>query len=115
MRIADEERKINPYKEYCVVKNQSQEKKIDEAGVYSAVQYKKGDWIVKISWYEFSPYKTNRVEDRFYKNGESQWIPCGSIVRSIKPSEVAIRWSGQNYRMSKEVDNHIVNHGDLLF
>ena len=78
------------------------------------MQFEKGDWIVSACWYVFCPSKTNRQCDRFYKKGLSQWIPCNSIVRSIKPREVIMRWSGNHYRMSKDIDEKIMEFGDLL-
>ena len=113
-RIAEEERAMNPNEEYFVAKIEGRAKKTDKAGFYSAVEFKKGDWIVKIRWYEFCPSMTNRRGDRFYKRGDSQWIGCASIVRTIKSNDVVMRWSGQHYRLSKEVSKHIEDYGDLL-
>ena len=91
VRIADEEREMNPDEEYFVCKIEEKAIKLSEAGVYSAVNFKKGDWIVKICWYVFCPSKQNRTGDRFYKKGYSQFIACGSIVRAIKPKDVFLR------------------------
>ena len=57
---------------------------------------------------------TNRRGDRFYKKGDFQWIGCASIVRTIKSKDVIMRWSGQHYRLSKEVNKQIEDYGDLL-
>ena len=113
-RIAEEERAINPDEEYFVAKVEVRAKKIDKAGFYSAVEFKKGDWIVKIRWYELCPLKTNMRGDRFYRRGDSQWIGCASIVRTIEPKDVVMTWSGQHYRLSKEAGKHIEDYGDLL-
>ena len=78
------------------------------------MEFKKGDWIVKIRWYELCPLKTNMRGDRFYRRGDSQWIGCASIVRTIKPKDVVMTWSGQHYRLSKEAGKHIEDYGDLL-
>ena len=80
--------------------------------MYSAVPYKKGDWIVSVCWYEFVSSKQNRVKDRFYKKGFSQWIPCGSIIRTLTQS-IVLRWSGQHFRLSNALHEHIEQHGDL--
>ena len=48
LRIAEEEREMNPDEEYFVAKMEERAKKIDEDEIYSAVEFKKGDWIVKI-------------------------------------------------------------------
>ena len=48
VRIAEEEREMNPVKEYFVAKIEEKSKKIDKDELYSAVEFKKGDWIVKI-------------------------------------------------------------------
>ena len=105
---------MNPDEEYFVAKIEEKAKKIEETGFYSAVNFKKGDWIVKIRWYELCPLKTNMRGDRFYRRGDSQWIGCASIVRTIKPKDVVMTWSGQHYRLSKEAGKHIEDYGDLL-
>ena len=48
LQIAEEEREMNPDEEYFVAKMEERAKKIDEDEIYSAVEFKKGDWIVKI-------------------------------------------------------------------
>ena len=113
-RIAEEERVMNPDEEYFVAKIEGRAKKTDKAGFYSAVEFKKGDWIVKIRWYKFCPSMTNRRGDRIYKRGDSQWTGCASIVGTIKSNDVVMRWSGQYYQLIKEVSKHIEDYGDLL-
>ena len=114
VRIADEEREINPDEEYFVCKIEEKAIILSEAGMYSAVKFKKGDWIVKICWYVFCPSKQNRTGDRFYKMGYAQFIACGSIVRAIKPKDVVLRWSGGYYRPGKQTSRKIEDFGDLL-
>ena len=114
VRIAEEEREMNPDEEYFVAKIEERAKKIDKDEIYSAVEFKKGDWIVKIRWYIFCPSMTNRRGDRFYKKGDLQWIGCASIVRSVKSKDVIMRWSGQHYQLSKEVNTQVEDYGDLL-
>ena len=66
-------------------------KRMEDLLFYSAVEFKKGDWIVKIRWYMSCPSMTNRHGDRFYKKGDLQWIGCASIVRSVKSKDVIMR------------------------
>jgi hypothetical protein len=112
VRVSAEERALNPNEEYFVAKIEEKAKQLEEGGVHSAVQYQKNDWIVSVRWYAFVPTKTNRVEDRFYTRGFSQWIPCGSIIRTLT-QPVTLRWSGQHYRLSKTLNDHIEQYGDL--
>ena len=105
---------MNPDEEYFVAKIEERAKKIDKDAIYSAVEFKKGDWIVKIRWYVFCPSMTNRRGNRFYKKGDLQWIGCASIVRSVKSKDVIMRWSGRHYRLNKEVNTQIEDYGDLL-
>ena len=51
VRIAKEERESNPDEEYFVAKIEGKTKQIKQRGVYSAVQFEKGDWIVSACWY----------------------------------------------------------------
>ena len=69
-------------------KNKEKAIKLEESGTYSAIPFKKNDWIVSVQWYEFVSTMNNRRGDRFYKKGFAQWIPCGSIVHSLKESVV---------------------------
>ena len=85
---------MNPDEEYFVAKIEERVKNIDKDEIYSAVEFNKGDWIVKIRWYVFCPSMTNRRGDRFYKKGDLQWIGCASIVRAVKSKDVILRWSG---------------------
>ena len=114
VRIADEEREINPDEEYFIARIEEKAKKLKEGGFYSAEKYKKGDWIVKIRWYVFCPSKTNRRGDRFYKKGYSQWIDCGSIVKEVASKHVKMRWSGRHYQLSKEDGKYIEDYGNLF-
>ena len=113
-QIAEEERAMNPDEEYFVAKIEGRAKKIDKAGFYSAVEFKKGDWIVKIRWYVIYFSMANRRGDRFYKRGNLQYIGCAFIVRTIKSKDMVMRWSGQHYRLSKEASKHVEDYGDLL-
>ena len=76
--------------DYFVAKIERKAKTLDEAGMYSAQPYQKNDWIVHIRWYIFSPKKTNNGGDRFHSRGTAQWIPCNSIIRSLK-EQVTLR------------------------
>ena len=78
------------------------------------MEFKKGDWIVKIRWYGLCPSETNMRGDRFYKKGNLQWIGCAPIVRTIEQKDMVITWSGQHYQLSKETGTHIEDYGDLL-
>ena len=93
VRQAEEERLENPGEEWFVAKVEEKPRKLDEAGVYAAVHYSKGDWIVFVRWYVFDASKKNDDGDRFYTKGGLQWIPCGSIVRGLR-SDVKLHWNG---------------------
>lgn len=112
VRVSSDEREDNPDEDYFVAKIEEKAVQLDEGGVYSAVQFKKNDWIVSVCWYVFVSSKTNRLGDRFYTKGFSQWIPCGSIIRSLS-EPIKMTWSGQHYRLSKRLNDHIEQHGDL--
>ena len=55
---------MKPAEEYFVAKIEERVKKIDWDEIYSAVEFKKGEWIVKIRWYVFCPSVTNWHGDR---------------------------------------------------
>ena len=114
VRVSNEEKAANPDEEYFVAKIEEKAVKLEEAGVYSAVQFKKNDWIVFVRWYEFVATKQNRRGDRFYKKGFAQWIPCGSIIRTLNQT-VTLRWSGGYYQLSFELNRHIEEHGDISY
>ena len=95
-------------------KNKEKAIKLEESGTYSAIPFKKNDWIVSAQWYEFVSTMDNRRGDRFYKKGFAQWIPCGSIIRSLK-EPVVMRWSGQYYQLSNELNKHIEQYGDITY
>jgi hypothetical protein len=114
VRISNDERADNPDEEYFVAKIEERAKKLDEAGTYSAVQYRKGDWIVFARWYVFEPGKSNEEGDRFYSKGLAQWIPCGSIIRTIA-MPVNLEWTGQYYRLNSALDTHIEKYGDVSY
>ena len=63
---------------------------------------------------DFEPNKRNRRGDRFYKKGFAQWIPCGSIIRSLT-LDINMRWSGQYYQLSSELNKHIEQYGDITY
>ena len=114
VRVASEERGENPNENYFVAKIMQKVVKLEEGGVYSTAQYRKGDWIVFAQWYTFEPGKTNRRGDRFYTKGYDQWIPCGSIIRTLRET-VKLRWAGQYYQLSNELDSHIEEFGDIAY
>ena len=55
--VSDNKKKDNPDKE-CVVKREGN--KLEEAGTYSAIPFKKNAWIVSVQWYEFVSTMNNR-------------------------------------------------------
>ena len=112
VRVSDDERSDNPNEEYFVAKIEGAVKQLDEDGVYSAVTFRKNDWIVSVCWYNYVESKTNRMGDRFYTRGFSQWIPCGSIIRTLA-MPVKLTWSGQYHRLSRVLNDHIEQHGNL--
>ena len=112
VRLAAEERDINPDEEWFVAKIEEKPRKLEEAGVYAAVPFEKGDWIVLVRWYVFDPSKANGDGDRFYRKGRTQYIPCGSIVQGVR-SEVKLPWVGRHYRLSRDLVDDIVEYGDL--
>lgn len=112
VRQATEERLENPNEAWFLAKVEEKPKKLEEAGVYAAVHYSKGDWIVFVRWYEFDASKKNDDGDRFYKKGASQWIPCGSIVKGLR-SEVNLPWMGRHYRLNRGLAEDIEEYGDV--
>ena len=114
VRVSNEEKDESPDENYFVAKVEEKAIKLEEGGTYSAVLYRKNDWIVSVQWYVFIPTKTNRRGDRFYKKGFAQWIPCGSIIRSLK-DQVVLRWNGSYYQLSKELNDHIEQYGDITY
>ena len=96
--VSNGEKEDNPDEEYFVAKIKERAIKLEEAGTYSSIPFKKNDWIVSVQWYGFVSTMNNRRGDRFYKKGFAQWIPCGSIIRSLK-EPVVMRWSGQYYQL----------------
>ncbi len=114
VRVSEEERNENPDEEYFVARIEERAKKLDEDGVYSAVPFKKNDWIVSVCWYCFVSSNISGGGDRLYKKGFSQWIPCGSIIRSLT-QPISLRWCRrcQYYRLTKALNTHIEQQGDL--
>jgi len=80
VRVSNEEQADNPDEEYFVAKIEEKAKQLEEEGTYSAVLFKKNDWIIFVRWYIFVSSKTNRLGDGFYTKDFAQWIPCGSII-----------------------------------
>ena len=61
-QLANKERKSNPDEDYFIANIEGQDKKIDGAGIYSCVSYKKGYWVVCARWYVFVlPSRTGSV------------------------------------------------------
>ena len=114
VRVSNGEREDNPNENYFVAKIEEKAKQLSEAGTYSAVHFKKNDWIVFVRWFIFVPSKTNRRNDRFYSKGYPQWIPCGSIIQTIE-QPVTMRWTGQHYQLSSELNDYIEEHGDISY
>ena len=52
-----EEGEKNPDEDYFVVRIEEGAPKLDEAGVYSTVLFRKNDLIVFVRWYMFPPFK----------------------------------------------------------
>ena len=99
--VSNEEKEDNQDVNYFVAKIEVRELKLEGDGTYSAVPFRKNEWIVSVCWYDFSPSQRNEREDRFYIKGFSQWIPCGSTIRSIT-LPVIFDWAGKHYRLSVE-------------
>ena len=53
VRVSGEVREDKPDKKYCVAKIEGKVKQLEEGGVYSAVTFRKNDWIVSVCWYTF--------------------------------------------------------------
>ena len=77
VRVSNNEKEDNPDEEYFVAKIKEKAIKLEEAGTYSAIPFKKNDWNVSVQWYEFVSIMNNKRGDRFYKKVFSQWILCG--------------------------------------
>ena len=61
-QLSNKERESNPYEHYFIYNIERRDKKIDEAGIYSCVSYKKGYWVVCARWYVFVlPSRTGSV------------------------------------------------------
>lgn len=114
VRVSNEEREENLDEDYFVAKIEKRAVKLDEAGVYSAVPFRKNDWIVYVRWYNFVPSKQNAGGDRFYSKGSVQWIPCNSIIRCLT-MPVALKWSRRYYQLSKSLHTHIEAYGDVSY
>ncbi len=91
-------------------RNEERAKGLGEDGTFCAVPFKKNDWIVLVQWYNFA--KKNPGGDRFYKKGEAQWIPCGSILRTLT-MPVTLTWNRRHYQLSNELNKHIEDYGDI--
>ena len=105
---------MNPDEDYFVVRIVEGAKQLEESETYSAVKFKKNDWIISVQWYNFEPSKKNRRGDRFYTRGDEQWIPCGSIIRTLK-MPITLRWVGRHFQLSCELNKHIDDRGDLTY
>ena len=114
VRVANEERLLNPDEEYFVAKVEQDAMQLNEAGTYSTVAFKKNDWIVSVNWYIFAPTKTNEEGDRFYRKGYSGWIPCNAIIRCLtKP--IKLKWVGQYYKLDRALNDHVEEYGDISY
>ena len=111
VRQAEEERLENPGEEWFVAKVEEKPRKLGEAGVYAAVHYSKGDWIVFVRWCVFDASKKNDDGDRFYTKGGLQRIPCGSIVRGLR-SDVKLHWNGRRHQLKRGLIEDIEECGD---
>ena len=114
VRISKEEKDDYLDEDYFVAKIERMATKLDEAGVYSAVPFKKNDWIVYVRWYNFVPSKQNNAGDRFYSRGSEQWIPCNSIIESLT-MPITLRWSSRHYKMRNSLHTHIEENGDIVY
>ena len=61
VRVSNSEKEDSPDEEYFVAKIKEKAIKLEESGTYSTIP-----------------------GDRFFKKELAQWIPCGSIIRSLK-------------------------------
>ena len=112
--VSNEERAGNPDKDYFAVKIEEEATLLEEDGTYSAVPYRTNDWIVFVRWYTFVPSKINGSGDRFYTRGFDQWIPCGSIIRSLT-LPMTLQWTRKYYRLRSTLNIHIRQHGDIYY
>ena len=112
VRVSNEEKADNLDEDYFVAKIERKAMKLEEDGTYSAVPYRRNDWIAFVRWYNFVPSKSNRMGDRFYRKGFAQWIPCGSAIRSLT-LPVNLRWSGNFFKLSSDLNAHIEQYGDI--
>ena len=112
VRMAEEERLENPGEEWFVARVEEKPRKLEEAGVYAAVHYSKGDWIVFVRWFVFDASKNNEHGDQFYTKRALQWIPCESIVKGLR-SEVKLHWNGQRYQLKRDLVEDIEEYGDV--
>ena len=80
LRVANQERLLNPDEGYGVAKVEQEAIQVNEAGTDSTVEFKKNDYIVSVNWCIFAPTRTNKEGDRFYRKGYSGWIPCNIII-----------------------------------
>ena len=95
-----------------MAKVEEKPRKLEEAGVYAAVNYSQGDWIVFVCWYMFGASKKDDNGDRFYTKGALQWVPCGSIVRGLR-SKVKLHWNGRRHQLKIELLEDIDEYGDV--
>mmetsp|Transcript_37338 Transcript_37338/g.67147 ORF Transcript_37338/g.67147 Transcript_37338/m.67147 type:complete len:148 (+) Transcript_37338:840-1283(+) len=114
VRVANEKRLLNADEEYFVAKIEEEAVQLNEAGTYSAVAFKKNDWIVSLCWYVFAPTKRNENGGRFYRRGFSQWIPCNSIIRCLT-MHIKLTWVGQYYKLEKALGDKVEEHGDISY
>ena len=67
--VSNEAKEDNPGEEYFVTKIKEKAVKLEEAGTYIAIPFKKNDYIVSVQWYEFVSIVNNRKNNRFCKKG----------------------------------------------
>ena len=113
-RVSNEEKDDNLDEEYFMAIIEEKAMKLEDDGVYSAVSFRKNDWIVYVCWCIFNSNKMNESGDRFYSKGFGQWIPCGSIIRTITLS-VTLKWLGKYNRLGGVLNCHIGDHDDICY
>jgi len=99
--------------DYFVAKIERSALKVDDAGVYSAVPFRKNGWIVYVCWYNCVASKQNGNGDRFYTKGSTQWIPCNSVIRCLT-IPIILKWTRRYYQLSKSLHTHIEDDGDII-
>jgi len=111
LRMHPDERRLNPEDEYFVGSVVEPAMKLDAPACYGTNSFYKNDWIVKIRWYELSSIEQNG--DRMYKRGNMQFLNVKMVVQNLT-RQIKLDHKGRGkYCLAKNLDDHIVQHGDI--